>query len=505
LHAGDRWTLVSTAVKTPMVFEVTGTTGAAFTVRWDNPWVKNVSYTFHPSGPQVMLAALDLGGGPMHLPDGIVYFDFDSAAPKQWSNLLGQFFIIERALKVDAPSGTYRDCIHIRYLSKEKQATDYYFAPGVGFVQVGEGGAAFRLTSFSRGSGAAAVMRSSGAEGDTTSRTSGPSRTRIAGTPLIGLEVNVPAGAGQSEYVKWYERAYRAGSRHIQASPIWSDVEKRPGSYDFSSVDPVFQVAEQYSQPLYLNFRVIDTNNLALPRHLNRRPFDDPEVISAFHRMVQAVAARTTSPGLVKWVSLGNEVDAYLLEHRSSIPAYAKFVRTVADKVRQVFPSAGITVNFTYSGLGELRGALLPVAELCDFYSFSYYPLNADFSFRDPSTTASEINRMVDSAGGRQVFFQEIGYPSGTRLNSSEQKQAQFMEQVFKVLQQRKDRILGASIVWMCDLDERTVQQLTGYYRLRDNDNFREYLSTIGLFDRQGKPKQAWAVFEKQASLLAAR
>ena len=79
------------------------------------------------------------------------------------------------------------------------------------------------------------------------------------------------------------------------------------------------------------------------------------------------------------------------------------------------------------------------------------------------------------------------------------------MEQVFKVLQQRKDRILGASIVWMCDLDERTVQQLTGYYRLRDNDNFREYLSTIGLFDRQGKPKQAWAVFEKQASLLAAR
>lgn len=151
LQVGNRWTLVSPAAKAPMLFEVKGTSGAAFTVRWENPWVKKVSYTFLLAGSQVMLAALDLGSGPMQLPEGIVYFDFDPAAPNEWSNLLGQFSIVERALAVETPSGTYQDCIHIRYLSKQKQATDYYFAPGAGFVQVGEGGAAFRLTSFSGG------------------------------------------------------------------------------------------------------------------------------------------------------------------------------------------------------------------------------------------------------------------------------------------------------------------------------------------------------------------
>ena len=501
LKPGARWTLTSTATKTPMVYEVTGVSGSVFDVRWDNPWVKNVVFSFRPSGPQIMLAALDMGTGQMRLPDGVVYFDFDPAGPKQWSNVVGQFSIEARGLKVETPSGVYEDCIHVRYVSKEKHPTDYYFAPGVGYVQVGEGRSAFRLRSFERGGTSSAPSPRPGAA-PTGVPPATPALTGT-GTPLIGLEVNVPGDINQSSYLSWYDKAYKAGARHIQASPIWSDSEKRASSYDYSAVDVVFQVAKQYSQPVYLNFRVIDTNNLAVPGYLGQRALDDPVVISGFKNWARAVAARTTTPSLVKWVSLGNEVDVYLLDHRASIAAYSNFVRAVAVQVRQLFPSAGITVNFTYGGLGELRGALLPVSQQCDFYSFSYYPLNADFSFRDPSTAASEFNKMIDAAQGRKVFFQEIGYASGARLNSSEQKQALFMEQAFKVLQERKDGILGASFVWMSDLDDRSVQQLTTYYRLPNQDNFREYLATLGLFDRQGRAKSACAVFEREAPKLA--
>jgi hypothetical protein len=148
LAVGNRWELKSPAESAPMVFEVTGRSADAFLVRWDNPWVKNVVYGFRPGVNQVLLQSLDLGSGAKQLRDGVVYFDFDTAGPKKWTNLVGEFLVLERQLRVETPSGPYEHCIHVRYRSKEKAETDYFLAPGVGFVQVGTGPAAYKLAVF---------------------------------------------------------------------------------------------------------------------------------------------------------------------------------------------------------------------------------------------------------------------------------------------------------------------------------------------------------------------
>jgi hypothetical protein len=155
LSVGNRWQLSSPATVTPMVYEVTGQAGATFLVRWDNPWVKKTVYGFRPSGQQVMLASLDMGKGVMALPDGVVYFDFDVPEQAKWDNLLGEFSVVERRAKVETPSGTYQECIHLRYQTKDKKSvSDYLLAPGVGFVQFGSGPAAYKLSSFRKGNAA---------------------------------------------------------------------------------------------------------------------------------------------------------------------------------------------------------------------------------------------------------------------------------------------------------------------------------------------------------------
>ncbi len=151
LQVGNRWELRSPARNTaPMVFEVTSRSQDTWFVRWDSSFMRNVVYGFSPSGNVVMLRSLDLGTGASRLPDGTVYFDLESPGRKTWANLLGDFLVFETVERVETPSGAFADCRHIRYKTKQGADTDYFLAPGVGFVQVGTGPAAYKLVSFRR-------------------------------------------------------------------------------------------------------------------------------------------------------------------------------------------------------------------------------------------------------------------------------------------------------------------------------------------------------------------
>jgi hypothetical protein len=501
LVVGNRWELVSSADRKPMVYEVTQEKGGSYLVRWENPFVAGVVYGFRPETGGVSISSLNLGSGDMNLPEGIMYFDFSQSPGGTWKNILGQFTLVSRTVSVDTPAGAYSNCIHIQYKTKDKSVTDYFLAPGVGFAQIGAGATAYKLKSFSTG------RPSAGAPPKVSPATPPPKGLKAAssvpgvGQTLVSVEVNVPAGGGPADYQKWFQKVYDMGGvRHLQASPIWNQVETKAGRYNLASVDRVFPVADSYKIPVYLNFRVVDTNRLALPQYLQSRKFDDPGVLTAFGKMVDAVAAR--SRGTVKWVSIGNEVDSYLLDHREAIPAYAKFLEGASAKVRQVFPDAAVTVNLTFGALREWDGVLRPIVEFCDFASFTYYPLNADFSLRDPGGTQADIEKMISAAGTKPVFVQEIGYSSDSLIGASEAKQALFLEKSFAALQTNRSKIIGTYFVWMFDLDEKTLRDLTRYYKMDGADRFAAYLGTLGMFDRSGKPKQAWAVFEREVGRI---
>jgi hypothetical protein len=142
------------------------------------------------------------------------------------------------------------------------------------------------------------------------------------------------------------------------------------------------------------------------------------------------------------------------------------------------------------------------LTDLSDFVSFTYYPLNADFSMRDPGAVRGDLNRMLDAAGGKRIYIQEIGYASADRLNSSPQKQAEFYRNAFAALRENQNRIIGATFLFMSDFSRAVVDYLGAYYGASGSENFKAYLQTLGIFERNGTPKPAFEVFREQATAL---
>jgi hypothetical protein len=297
-----------------------------------------------------------------------------------------------------------------------------------------------------------------------------------------------------------YERAADAGISYIHLLPTWSEIEPSTNKYRWDAFDYRVKTAERFNLGLNLNFRVIDTNNRSGP--YSRLGFNDQRHVDALIKVLRALGPRTK--GRVRWVAIGNEVDAYLGSHPSEIADYAAMLQRVRPVIREQFPNALFTVNFQFGsiiGFERYRS----ITDLLDAYSFTYYPLNPDFTMQSPNVVFDDIRRMVEVVPNRPVIIQEIGYASSVALRSSNEQQARFVENAFEALKQHEGQVLAATFLFMSDLSKSTVDALAKYYKLPKNSNFKAYLETLGFFDSKARAKPAWDVFRREALALSNR
>lgn len=497
LAIGNRWELRSRTSKSPMVLEVLEREGNAYVVRWDNPWTK-ATFRFEDDGGRIRMTGLDMGQGLSQIPGDTVYWDFERRQGERWTSQVGTQRVTERGQRVSTPAGQYNDTIEIETRDQQGMSMYWTFAPGVGLVRFGQGRDAFLLSSMSRGEGEARSAPTPVAP----PRTAPPSRT--SRSVLIGVDPNPPANATIDDAARRrsFRTALDAGMNFHYILPNWNSIERSAGRFDFADVDLHVSMAEQAKVPIALNIRVLDAGQRAMPKEYQGWNLDDNRMVEKLNALLRAAAPRFK--GRVRWITLGNEVDSYFNAHRDDIARYARLIERVTPTVRDVFPGAPLSVNFT-SGAASQMDRYRSIVDRIDIVSFSYYPLNADFSMKAPSVAGEDIGRMVEAAGSRDVLFQEIGYASAERLNSSQAKQAEFLEHVFAALRTHADKIVHARILFMSDLPQSVVDTLASYYKAPNSENFKAYLETLGLFDQRGRPKQAWRVFEREARALSER
>ncbi len=504
LQTGSRWELQSGGAT--MAYEVIGRSGETFQVKWDNPWVK-ATFGFRVSGAKILLDSLDMGQGVMTMPPDTAYFDFSKNPGESWSNVLGTMTVLRKST-VNAPAGKYENAVTIRARDTKKTDTFWTFAPGVGPVQFGQGRDAFLLKSFRPGGGG------SGANAEVSRRRepAPPDNTRYGrggsipvaqrkGGVYIGIDANPapPEGYADDAKLKRAGIARQAGASFLYYAPKWNELEPKEGKFNFAELDHKATVSKTNNWPISLNLRVVDTNNRSMPSFAQKRKFDDERNVKQFRSLLAEIAPRFD--GRVRWLQIGNEVNEYFKNHRGELEAYRRFLEQVLPDAKRLFPEAAFSVNFTFfaaPALNEYQDLL----SLCDFVSFTYYPLAADLTFRPPSEAAGDFNLMLRAAGSKPVFLQEVGYSSAERLHSSEDQQAQFIRTVFHLLRQHRDRIFAAHFVWMSDLPNSVVESFTKYYKMGNSENFKAYLASLGYFDKQGKPKKAWQVFAEEAPKL---
>ncbi|MBM3736823.1 MAG: hypothetical protein FJW39_13655 [Acidobacteria bacterium] len=364
--------------------------------------------------------------------------------------------------------------------------TVWQFAPGVGPVQWSQGGRTFKLQRIRA-----------------VSSPIGPSSTPLLTrtVPYIGIDANPAAHEENTPATRDARKrlARESGANILYYAPRWHEIEPADGVFYFGDLEEKVVASEKYGWPLSVNIRIIDTDKKTVPNVYAGWALNDPRMIDRYKRMLTILAPRTR--GRVRWISLGNEVNDYLAGNRAEIARYAQLLSAVIPVAKQAFPGAQVSVNYTWHAASKINTDFGAITSQLDFLSFTYYPLNADITFRPAANAARDIGDLVRVAGNRRVFLQEVGYSSSPNVGSSEAAQAEFVRSVFQGLRQNPS-IIAANFVWMCDLSQDILNLVATGYSAVGSANFWHFLATLGYIDRTGRAKPGWHALVQEATAL---
>jgi hypothetical protein len=436
----------------------------------------------------------------MPLPADTLYLDFGAAEGDEWKNRLGTMKVVSRNATVQGKKKTYDRGVTIHQSGGDLYTT---YAPGVGFVKFGNGPDAFVLDEDASTLVAASLDPLPGPTRD-SAPASLPSITPSAPAahsgplPRLGIIPTVFANepATSDNRMKRYRQTLEAGITFMACYGKWNELEPRDGEYNFDSLRFQVSLAEKHDYPLSYTLQIVDTVDRTVPSYLEQKSWSGKKLHSRVLRLTEAIAP--VFKGRVKWFMFGNEVDSYFLNHRDELSDFADLYKAVAARLRKLAPGVQISTTLQFTGLDHLDDILKPLDRQSDFLALTYGPYNPDWSVQNPSVVSRDFEMMKSRARGRKILLQEIAYPSSTLNRSSEEKQAEFYQNVFVELRRHGDLIEAASFMYLADLPEESSSALAAYYGADESTSFKMLLQTLGMFDGQGRPKKSWHVFTRE-------
>lgn len=322
-----------------------------------------------------------------------------------------------------------------------------------------------------------------------------PSSPLSQGARVLGMDLKETKSV---DYSQAYSHAVQLGVREISVSLDWALLEPTSGNYDNSLLEIVDAFYPSKQANLTLVLRPLDTIGPSFPQELVGLDFDNPNVIRAFELFLENLhqqLPQLNASGKLKWLHIGNEIDAYLGQDTERWQQWQNFFETVKNKAKELWGTTlSVSSIVQYSLLTDstktnLYLNFLPVS---DNAVFTYYPLYSDFSVKPVSSVADDFLIMASLVSDKEIFIQECGYPSSTDANSSEILQADFISAVFSEWDTYKDQISLIDFAWQYDVDGEVVEQWINDYGLSGHAYeaaFRGYLSSLGLANNDGSEK----------------
>jgi hypothetical protein len=329
----------------------------------------------------------------------------------------------------------------------------------------------------------------------------------------IGLMVN----PSQDDFWEGYYPAIRLakenGVQVLHSYLLWGEVEPTEGERVWEWQDALmgYRLHEGFEISLVVN--LIHTSLRGpMPEDLADMDFDDPEFIERFSTFMLEVLDRYP----VQYLSIGNEVNDYFISHRDEIPAYRTFFLAVKDRIQQEYPDVKVAMTFAYHDAERTNSLdIIDELNLGDFLPLTLYLYSPPFNFdRDPFELERYFERILDLAGETPLAFAEIGWNTAETLSGSEQDQAEFVREAFRLLSINRDRIEFMAWFNMHDIDLETASQsalsfipanaplIQDQVFMRD---FVDFLTYLGLRESDGTPKPGWFAFiEESERYLAA-
>ena len=288
----------------------------------------------------------------------------------------------------------------------------------------------------------------------------------------------------------------------------WEHIERTPGErfwvwHDFLLGYPIREGFE-----VSLVIPVIHTAvRGSIPDDLEDLAFDDPEFIQRFIDFVLDVLDRYP----VEYLSIGNEVNDYFVDHRSEIPSYEDFFLEVKTAIQDKHPDVKVAMIFAYHDAEQSNAIdIIQQLNLGDFLPVTLYLYNQGFIFNhDPMELEGYLNRILDLAGDTPIAFAEIGWSTAESLEGSQVDQAEFLQEAFRLLAEHHDQI--EYLAWFALHDnkletsyESALTFIPHRPDLAQDDAFMtvfvDFLTYMGLLESDGTPKKAWGIFQEESS-----
>ncbi len=245
-----------------------------------------------------------------------------------------------------------------------------------------------------------------------------------------------------------------------------------------------------------------------IPEDLKDKDFDDPEFIQRFTDFILNVLERYP----VQYLSIGNEVNDYFVNHRDEIPAYKTFFLSVKGAIKERYPDVKVAMTFAYHDAEQTNAVdIIQQLNLGDFLPVTLYIYNQGFMYnRDPAELEAYLNRILDLAGETPIAFAEIGWNTADSLEGTQADQEVFVREAFRLLAKHREKI--EFLAWF-DLHDSKPENAydAALTFLPDNSNmihdeafmkaFVDFLSYHGLRENDGTPKLAWFAFQEESIL----
>ena len=293
------------------------------------------------------------------------------------------------------------------------------------------------------------------------------------------------------EVLAAYDAPLSIGARGFFASFRWSELEATPGHIDVSPLRGTLQTAigKGYTRIL-VGIQIINTNQKETPTDLRGVAFDSSLMIARFHALLDQIIPLLGSQ--VAYLSIGNEVDAYL-GPTNQWSAYRAFFEDARAYVKQRVPGLAVGVTTILDGArGPWKTQVQSLSTNADIAIFTYSGQDSQFHALPASSAINAINDMLALANGKPVVVQEFGQPSAASLGGSESLQSDFFAAGLGAWNAHAAQVPFLNIFSLYDFPPALCDQLLTYYGAPGQTAFRDYLCSLGLRRQDGCNKASW-------------
>jgi hypothetical protein len=325
----------------------------------------------------------------------------------------------------------------------------------------------------------------------------------------LAMEINPPTTL---DYATEVGVATGAGVTAASVTLPWSTLESSAPDGGASQIDTslfgdlegVYASVPGFA--LLISIPLVDTASVQAPPDLQPSlaagtlAFDDPTVVRRYETLVDALFANL--PGVeVSYLLVANEENLYLASKPAAQwTALASFYSAIKAYVATKRASVTVGMNVAFAGLvdsAEVPSITSLLSSSPDVF-VSYYGGDTGSGQTTTTTVSADVATMVTFAGSRPLILKELGYATGTTGDSTA-GQVGFLADLFAAWDAHAAQIPMVTISRMFDGNLADCASEAETYGEAGNEDFIEYLCTLGLRTVTDTPKPAWGTLAAAA------